>query len=187
MKSGRSFWGPALFYVLISFDFCVMKNIFSVAAVLAVLALSSPAFAGEPDAPGTKLITVQAGGGPGFGGFLSGNIAMANLGRSHLYGGLQLGADFRHGYSTTRTDLSVAPRLMLGFNLGRVFELHFGGLAGIAMQKFAADANLSSKLLFCWGGFGGVRLKVSSSVDLIAEGCYSHQLPYGTGGIAIRF
>ena len=105
-----------------------------------------------------------------------------------LYGGLQLGGNFRHGkvasLDTRKTDLSVAPRLMLGFNLGRVVELHAGGLAGIAAVKFDGDQN---KLAFCWGGFGGLRLNFSDSFGLVLEGCYSPQLPYGLAGIAFKF
>ena len=145
-----------------------------------------PVHAAEPDKPGTKLITVQGGYGPGIGAIVSGNIAMANLGAAHLYGGIQFGANFRHGAvtETKKIDLSAAPRLMLGFNLGRVVELHFGGLAGIAAQRFDAG---ESNLAFCWGGFGGLRLNLSDSFALVAEGYYSPMLPYGSAGIAFRF
>ena len=70
-----------------------------------------PVHAAEPDKPGTKLITVQGGYGPGIGAIVSGNIAMANLGAAHLYGGIQFGANFRHGAvtETKKTDLSAAP------------------------------------------------------------------------------
>ena len=43
-----------------------------------VLAGSLSGFAAEPDKPGTKLITVQGGYGPGIGAIVSGNIAMAS-------------------------------------------------------------------------------------------------------------
>ena len=157
-----------------------------VAACLAALASAFSGFAAEPDKPGTKLITIQGGYGPGIGGVLSGNIAMANLGASHLYGGLQLGANYRHGSvtGTKKLDLSVAPRLMLGINLGRVVELHAGGLAGIAAQRFDEG---KYQLAFCWGGFGGLRLNVSDAFGIVLEGCYSPQLPYGLAGIAFKF
>lgn len=157
-----------------------------VAACLAALASVFSGFAAEPDKPGTKLITIQGGYGPGIGGVLSGNIAMANLGASHLYGGLQLGANYRHGSVTgiKKLDLSVAPRLMLGFNLGRVVELHAGGLAGIAAQRFDEG---KYQLAFCWGGFGGLRLNVSDAFGIVLEGCYSPQLPYGQAGVAFKF
>ena len=164
-----------------------MKKIIAFMAVCAIaLSNSFSGFASEPDKPGTKLITVQGGYGPGIGAIVSGNIAMANLGAAHLYGGLQFGANFRHGAvtETKKTDLSAAPRLMLGFNLGRVVELHFGGLAGIAAQRFDAR---ESNLAFCWGGFGGLRLNLSDSFALVAEGYYSPMLPYGSAGIAFRF
>ena len=111
---------------------------------------------------------------------------MANLGACHLYGGLQLGANYRHGAvtGTKKLDLSVAPRLMLGFNLGRVVELHAGGLAGIAAQRFDEG---KYQLAFCWGGFSGLRLNVSDSFGIVLEGCYSPQLPYGQAGIAFKF
>ena len=164
-----------------------MKKIVTLlAAALWVLTASSSAFASEPDAPGTKLITIQAGGLPGFGGLVSGQIAMANFASGHLYGGLQLGANSRHGSvtGTNKIDLSVAPRLMLGWNLGRVFEIHLGGQAGIAAQRFDAD---KMQLAFCYGGFGGFRFNVSDSFGLVLEGCYSPQLPYSLAGIAIKF
>ena len=166
-----------------------MKKIVTLlAAALWVLTASSSAFASEPDAPGTKLITIQAGGLPGFGGLISGQIAMANFASGHLYGGLQLGGNFRHGavstLNTRKMDLSVAPRLMLGWNLGRVFEIHLGGQAGIAAQRFDAD---KMQLAFCYGGFGGFRFNVSDSFGLVLEGSYSNCLPYATGGIAFRF
>lgn len=161
--------------------------VFLATFLLAVFA-SFGAFAAEPDRPGTKLITIQGGYGPGIGAVLSGNIAMANLGTSHLYGGLQLGGNFRHGkvasLNTRKTDLSVAPRVMLGWNLGKVVEIHAGGLAGISATRFDSDQN---KLAFCWGGFGGLRLNFSDSFGLVLEGCYSPQLPYGLAGIAIKF
>ena len=152
----------------------------------AFLMAGPPVHAAEPDKPGTKLITVQGGYGPGIGAIVSGNIAMANLGAAHLYGGIQFGANFRHGVvtETKMTDLSAAPRLMLGFNLGRVVEMHFGGLAGISAQRFDAG---ESNLAFCWGGFGGLRLNLSDSFALLAEGYYSPMLPYGSAGIAFRF
>ena len=108
------------------------KSLFLLTAVLSGLFVSQAASAiRDPDAPGSKLVTVQAGGGPGIGGLVSGSIVMANLGASHLYGGLQLGADLHNGYGSRRTDLSLAPRVTLGFNLSRSVEFHFGGLAGI--------------------------------------------------------
>ena len=165
-----------------------MKRIIALFAAFAVIFLTAGNALGAqaPDAPGSKLITIQAGGFPGFGGLVSGQIAMANLGAGHLYGGLQLGANFRHGAAldTRKTDLSLAPRLMLGFNLGRVVEMHAGGLAGINVQRFDAE---QSQLVFCYGGFGGLRLNVSSSMGIVLEGCYSNCLPYATAGIAFRF
>lgn len=162
------------------------RTIVLLAACVVALTTAICSFASEPDLPGTKLITVQGGYGPGIGGILSGNIAMANLGASHLYGGLQLGANYRHGTvtGTKKLDLSVAPRLMLGFNLGRVVELHAGGLAGIAASRFDEGKN---QLVFCWGGFGGLRLNISDSFGIVLEGCYSPQLPYGQAGIAFKF
>ena len=168
------------------------KTLTFLAALAASLFLSvNPASAAEPDNPGTKLITVEGGYGPGFGAIVSGNIAMANLGAAHLYGGLQLGADFRHGgvTGTKKTDLSVAPRVMLGFNLGRVVELHFGGLAGVAAQRFDASQN---RLVFSYAGFGGFRFNVSDSFGIVLEGYYAYpskylHLPYGSAGFAFRF
>ena len=164
-----------------------MKRIIALlAAFAAILAASFGGYASEPDKTGTKLITIQGGYGPGIGGLLSGNIAMANLGAMHLYGGLQAGGYFRHGkvMDTNKMDLSLAPRVMLGLNLGRVVELHAGGLAGIAAQRFDDAQN---KLVFHYGGFGGFRFNLSPSIGLLLEGCYSPQLPYGLAGIAIKF
>ena len=164
-----------------------MKHTFAMlAALAAVLLTAGNAYSAEPDKPGTKLITIQGGYGPGFGGVLSGNIAIANPGAAHLYGGLLAGVNLRHGkvMDTNKMDLSVAPRLMLGFNLGRVVELHAGGFAGIAAKRFDES---KSQLVFAYGGFGGLRLNVSDSVGLLLEGCYSPQLPYGLAGIAIKF
>ena len=162
------------------------RTIALLAAFAAAFTLSLNGFAAEPDKPGTKLITIQAGYGPGFGAVVSGNIAMANLGKGHLYGGLQAGANFRHGkvMDTNKMDLSVAPRLMLGWNLGRVVELHAGGFAGIAAKRFDDE---KSQLVFAYGGFGGFRLNLSDSVGLVLEGCYSPQLPYGLAGLAFKF
>ena len=164
-----------------------MKQIVALfSVILLTLAVSFNGIAAEPDKPGTKLVTLQGGYGPGIGVVASGNIAMANLGAGHLYGGIQFGGHFRHGavVDAKRSDLSVAPRLMLGFNLGKAFELHFGGLAGVAAQRLDAS---ESKLGFCYGGFGGFRFNVSDSFALVAEGCYSPNLPYGLAGIAFRF
>lgn len=164
-----------------------MKRILVLLAAFAVaVSASLNSYAAEPDKPGTKLITIQGGFGPGIAAVLSGNIAIADLGASHLYGGLQLGGNFRYGKvaDTHKTDLSVAPRLMLGWNLGRVVEIHAGGLAGIAAVKFDTD---KSKLAFCWGGFGGLRLNFTDSFGLVLEGCYSPQLPYGLAGVAFKF
>lgn len=164
-----------------------MKRLIAFCAACTVAFLTLPGvFAAEPDKPGTKLVTIQGGYGPSVGALLSGSIAMANLGATHLYGGLQAGGYFRHGkvMNTNKTDLSLAPRVMLGLNLGRVVELHAGGFAGIAAQRFD-DAE--SKLVFHFGGFGGFRFNLSPSVGLLLEGCYSPQLPYGLAGLAIRF
>ena len=159
----------------------------------AILALSTSlnAFASEPDKPGTKVITVQGGYGPGIGAIVSGNIAMANLGATHLYGGIQFGANFRHGDVTDakKTDLSVAPRLMLGWNLGKAVEMHIGGLAGVEAQRFGTDQN---KLVFTYAGFGGFRLNVSDSFGIVLEGYYAYptkylSVPYGSAGFAFRF
>ena len=164
-----------------------MKQIIALFSVVVLaLAASFDGFAAEPDKPGTKLVTIQGGYGPGIGVVVSGNIAMANLGAGHLYGGIQLGGNFRHGavMNVNRTDLSAAPRLMLGFNLGKAVELHFGGLAGVVAQRLDDS---QSKLGFCYGGFGGFRFNLSDSFALVAEGCYSPNLPYGLAGIAFRF
>ena len=164
-----------------------MKRSFSMLAAFAVALITAlNGFSAEPDKPGTRLFTIQGGYGPGIGAVVSGNIAMANLGGSHLYGGLQAGANLRHGkvMDTNKMEFSLAPRLMLGWNLGRMVELHAGGLAGIAAQRFD-DAK--SQLVFCYGGFGGLRLNVSPSVGIILEGCYSPQLPYGLAGLAFKF
>ena len=106
-------------------------------------------------------------------------------------GGLQLGGNFRHGAATGthKMDLSLAPRVMLGWNLGRVVELHAGGFAGIAAQRFDES---KSQLVFSCGGFGGLRLNVSESFALVAEGYYAYptkylHVPYGSAGIAIKF
>jgi hypothetical protein len=85
-----------------------MKKIVSLLGLLMALTVSQPIFAAEPDSPGSKMITIQAGGFPGFGGLASAQIAMANVANGHLYGGLQLGGNFRHGAATgtKKTDLS---------------------------------------------------------------------------------
>lgn len=165
-----------------------MKKIIAlIAATLVALCTAYSSYAmPDPDAPGTKLITIQAGGLPGFGGLLTGSICMANLGKSHLYGGLQLGANYRHGaaLATKKLDASLAPRISLGFNLGRVVEIHFGGLAGIDAQRFD---ELKSSLVFCYGGFGGLRFNLGPTVGIVLEGCYSNCLPYASGGLSFRF
>ena len=162
------------------------RSIAFLAAMTVALFTAFNCFSAEPDKPGTRLFTIQAGYGPGIGAVISGNIAMANLGASHLYGGLQAGSNLRHGkvMDTNKMEFSLAPRLMLGWNLGRVVEMHAGGLAGIAAVRFD-DAK--SQLVFCYGGFGGLRLNVSQSVGIILEGCYSPQLPYALAGLAFRF
>ena len=165
------------------------KTIASLLGLLMTFAVSTPVFAAEPDAPGSKMITIQAGYGPGIGGLISGNIAIAQLGSAHLYGGLQAGAYYRHGNEAKRTDLSIAPRFFIGFPISKAFEVHFGAFAGIASQHYP---DLESKLMPSYSGFGGIRLSVSDSVSLIAEGYYSYpqkylHIPYGTAGIAIRF
>ena len=162
-------------------------------AFVAVLTLSLNGFAAEPDKPGTKFITIQAGGLPGYGGILSGNIAMANLGATHLYGGLQLGADYRNGSHASSIDLSLAPRLMLGVNVGKVVELHIGGFAGVGLRKFNPDDH-GMDFLYSLGGFGGLRLNLSDSLAIVAEGCYAPHmarlpfstLPYVMAGLAFR-
>ena len=162
------------------------KTIVTLLGLLMAFTVSQSVFAAEPDSPGAKMITIQAGGLPGFGGLVSAQIAMANVANGHLYGGLQLGGNFRHGAATDtkKTDLSLAPRVMLGWNLGRVVELHVGGLGGVAAQRFD---DMKSQLAFCYGGFGGLRLNLSDSIGIVLEGCYSNALPYASGGIAIRF
>lgn len=167
------------------------KTIAFVAACVIALAGSVCSFAAEPDKPGTKLITIQGGYGPGIGAIVSGNIAMANLGAAHLYGGLQFGANMRHGKVTeaSKMDLSAAPRLFLGFNLGQAVELHFGGLAGVAVQRFDSSQN---HLVFNYAGFGGFRFNVSDSFSILLEGYYAYPtkyllVPYGSAGIAFRF
>lgn len=164
------------------------KIIMFLSVTLVAIFVSSSAFAAGPDAPGTKLITIQAGGFPGVGALISGQVALTDLAAGHLYGGLQLGGNFRHGaiasMGTRKVDLTLAPRLMLGWNLGRVVEFHAGGLVGVAAQRFNAD---KFQLVFCYGGFGGFRLNFSDSFGLVLEGCYSNCLPYATGGFAFRF
>ena len=162
------------------------KSIVTLLGLLMAATVSQSVFAAGPDSPGSKMITIQAGGLPGFGGLLSAQISMANVANGHLYGGLQLGGNFRHGAATDtkKTDLSLTPRVMLGWNLGRVVAIHVGGLGGVAAQRFD---DLKSKLTFCYGGFGGLRLNLSDSVGIVMEGCYSNALPYASGGVAIRF
>ena len=164
-----------------------MKQSLLILAVLSGLLVSGNLSAIEgPDAPGTKVITVQAGARPGFGGLVSGNIAITSLGSAHLYGGLQAGVNFRSGHATDakKLDFSVAPRFALGLNLSRVIELHAGALAGIAAQRFN---DMKMDLKFTYGGFGGLRLNVSPSMGILLEGCYSPNLPYAMAGLAFRF
>lgn len=156
-------------------------------ACIAAFAFFSSAYAmKDPDATGSKLVTVQAGGFPGFGGLLSGQIALSHIGQGHLYGGFQIGGNYRHGavLDTRMMDLSFAPRVLYGFNLGRVVELHAGGLAGIDVRRLDS---LNSQLVFCYGGFGGLRLHLNESFGFVLEGCYSNTFPYATAGLAIRF
>jgi hypothetical protein len=162
------------------------KTIVTLLGLLMAAIVFQPVFAAEPDSPGSKMITIQAGGLPGFGGLVSAQIAMANVANGHLYGGLQLGGNFRHGAAlgSKKLDLSLAPRVLYGINLGRVVELHLGGLAGIDARRFDEG---KSQLAFCYGGFGGLRLNLSDSMGIVLEGCYSNALPYASGGIAIRF
>ena len=181
------FYSPFLFkFVCVLNRIKMKKTIVTLLGLLMAVTVSQPVFAAEPDSPGSKMFTIQAGGLPGFGGLVSGQIAMANVANGHLYGGLQLGANFRHGAATDakKTDLSLAPRVMLGWNLGRVVELHMGGLGGVAVQRFD---ELKSQLAFCYGGFGGLRLNLSDSMGIVLEGCYSNALPYVSGGLAFRF
>ena len=167
------------------------KTIVSLLGLLMAITVSQPVSAAEPDSPGSKMITIQAGGFPGFGGLASAQIAMTNVANGHLYGGLQLGANMRHGSATNtkKIALSAAPRLMLGFNLGKVVELHIGGLAGIAAQRFDAGQN---QLVFSYAGFGGFRFQVSESFGILLEGYYAYptkylHVPYGSAGFAFRF
>ena len=163
-----------------------MKRILALA--FAFLAFSCASLAAAPDAPGTKLVTIQAGGFPGVGAVVTGSIGMANLGSSHLYGGLQFGVDSRKGSTAGRMDLSLAPRFTLGLNLAKALEVHVGGLAGICAQQLSfAGSTDDTKLGFCYGGFGGFRFRLSDTLGLVAEGCYSPQLPYATLGLSFRF
>ena len=165
----------------------MMKNtIVSLLGLLMAFTVSQPVSAAEPDSSGSKMITIQAGGLPGFGGIASAQIAMANVANGHLYGGLQLGGNFRHGKATDtkKTDFSLAPRLLLGWNVGRAVEIHAGGFGGVVAQRFDDS---KSQLVFGYGGFGGLRLNLSDSMGIVLEGCYSNCLPYATGGIAFRF
>jgi len=164
-----------------------MKKIVMLLAALSGLFVSANLSALEdPDAPGSKVITVQAGALPGFGGLFSGNIAITQLGSAHLYGGLQGGVNFRTGQATDakKLDLSVAPRFTLGLNLSRVVELHAGAFAGVDAQRFG---NMKMELKFTYGGFGGLRLNLGPSVGILLEGCYGPHLPYTLAGLAFRF
>lgn len=164
------------------------RTIVFLASIMVAFFTSLCVFAAEPDKPWTKLITIQGGYGPGIGAVLSGNIVIANFAAGHLYGGILLGGNFRHGkvstLDTKKTDLSVAPRVQLGWNLGRVVEFHAGGFAGVSATRFDPYKSI---LAFCWGGLGGFRLNFSDSFGLVLEGAYSPQLPYGLAGFAIRF
>ena len=170
------------------------RTIALLAALAAAMTLSLNGFSAEPDKPGTKLITIQGAGLPGFGAILSGSIAMANLGASHLYGGLQMGADYRNGAHDSSLDMSLAPRLMLGVNVGRILELHIGGFAGVGFRKFMQDDN-GLRFLYSIGGFGGIRLSLSESLAIVAEGIYAPHtsrlpfttLPYASAGLAFKF
>lgn len=184
------FYSPFLFkFVSVLNRIKMKKTIVTLLGLLMAVTVSQPVFAAEPDAPGSKMFTIQAGYGPGIGGLVSGNIAIAQLGSAHLYGGLQAGAYFRHGNDAKRTDLSIAPRFFLGFPISRVFEVHFGALAGVASQHYP---DLESKLMPSFSGFGGLRFSLSDSLYLIAEGYYFYpqkylHTPYGTAGLAFRF
>ena len=163
----------------------MMKRILILA--LAVVAASQSAYAvQDPDAPGSRMITVQAGGFPGIGGLITGQIVMANVWKGHLYGGLQLGGNYRHGKAldAKMVDLSLSPRILYGFNVGRALELHAGGFAGVDARRLDTR---KSQLLFCYGGFGGLRWKLGESLGVILEGGYSNCLPYATAGLAFRF
>lgn len=165
-----------------------MKKSFIVllAAVLATLAVSSNARAAEPDKPGTVVLQIQGGAFPGMGALASANIAMANIGKGHLYGGVQGGYNLRTGAVTEarKQDLSVGARFTYGFNLSRVIEFHLGGLAGVAASSFEGS---EKELKFCYGGLGGFRLNFTPVFGMVLEGCYSQYLPYASAGFSFRF
>lgn len=161
------------------------KSIVLFAAILVALAASWNAYA-DPDKPGTVVLQIQGGAFPGMGGIVSGNVAMARIGKGHLYGGVQAGYNLRTGAVTAakKQDLSVASRFTYGFNLSRVIEFHLGGLAGVAASSFEGSERT---LNFCYGGLGGFRLNFTPVFGMVLEGCYSPYLPYASAGFSFRF
>ena len=124
---------------------------------------------------------------PGGSVFLDATVV--NFGKGHFTVGAQTGYQYWGNSSATLGgklyDFAVAPRLTVGWNLAKWFELHVGLTAGLGISNWrgAKDVNMG----FSYSGFVGTEFFLSDHFGLMLETGYSDYTPDANVGFVFRF
>ena len=123
------------------------------------------------------------------GGSVFVDCKVATFGKGHFTVGAQTGYQYWGNRSSTLGgklyDFAVAPRLTVGWNLAKWFELHVGLTAGLGVSNWrgAKDVNLG----FSYSGFVGTEFFLSDHFGLMLETGYSDYTPDANVGLVFRF
>ena len=123
------------------------------------------------------------------GGSIFADCSVVTFGKGHFTVGGQAGFQYwnpgDNKLGGKSLDFSVAPRLTVGWNLAKWFELHVGTTTGLGISNWrgAKDVNFA----FAYSGFVGVRFFFGDLFGLTIEGGYASHTPDVCAGLVFRF
>ena len=123
------------------------------------------------------------------GGSVFVDCKVATFGKGHFTVGAQTGFQYwrksENVVGGRLYDLAVAPRLTIGWDLAKWFELHIGTTAGLGFSNWrgAKDFNVG----FSYSGFVGAEFIFTNHFGLMLEGGYSDYTPDANVGLVFRF
>ena len=117
------------------------------------------------------------------GGSLFFDYSVVTFGKGHFTVGAQIGGQsWRNGLY----DLAAAPRLTVGWDLQKWFEMHFGLTSGLGYSNWRGGQGINS-LGFSYSGFFGTRFYITKGFGITLETGYSDYTPDFGIGLVFRF
>ena len=121
------------------------------------------------------------------GGSVFVDCKVATFGKGHFTVGAQTGFQL-WGKSESvgqKYDIALAPRLTVGWDLAKWFELHVGVTGGLGLSSWRGAKNFN--VGFCYSGFVGAEFIFTEHFGLMLEGGYSDYTPDANVGLVFRF